>query len=123
MEKSSSIVTAPTSNSLIVVNEKTSKSKVVDYNDIYVSDSYSYYTSGSSNASSYDCEGQLNSAISYVRSNTTYKIYQIEGHDEAVTDTTNFGSDSNLKDIVSKYNAEIESIKLVNRTDIPIRGL
>ena len=109
---------APTSNSLIVVNEKTSKSKVVDYNDIYVSDSYSYYTSGSNNASSYDCEGQLNSAISYVRSNTTYKIYQIEGHDEAVTDTTNFGSDSNLKDIVSKYNAEIESIKLVNRTEI-----
>ena len=45
-------------------------------------------------------------------------IYQIEGHDEAVTDTTNFGSDSNLKDIVSKYNAEIESIKLVNRTEI-----
>ena len=88
--------TAPTSNSLIVVNEKTSKSKVVDYNDIYVSDSYSYYTSGSNNASSYDCEGQLDSAISYVRSNTTYKIYQIEGHDEAVTDTTNFGSDSNL---------------------------
>ena len=61
---------------------------------------------------------QLDSAISYVRSNTTYKIYQIEGHDEAVTDTTNFGSDSNLKDIVSKYNAEIESIKLVNRTEI-----
>ena len=78
--------TAPTSNSLIVVNEKTSKSKVVDYNDI--------------------------------RSNTTYKIYQIEGHDEAVTVTTNFGSASNLKDIVSKYNAEIESIKLVNRTEI-----
>ncbi len=110
--------TAPTSNSLIVVNEKTKKSKVVDYNDIYVSDSYSYYMTGSSSATSYDCEGQLNSALAYVRTNETYKLYQVEGHDEVVTDSSSFGTISNLEEIITKYNAEIENIKLINRDKI-----
>lgn len=110
--------TAPTSNSLIVVNEKTKKSKVIDYNDIYVSDSYSYYMTGSSSATSYDCEGQLNSALAYVRTNETYKLYQVEGHDEVVTDSSSFGTASNLEEIITKYNAEIENIKLINRDKI-----
>ena len=110
----------PTEGSIIVYSEKTKKSKVVDYNSIYVSDSYSYYTTGSSSATSYDCEGQLDSVIASVRTKNTYKIYQVEGHDEAVTDTTNFGSSSNLTDIISKYNCEVESVKLLALDSIPV---
>ncbi len=54
--------TAPSAKSLIVYNSKNKKSKVIDYNNIYVTDSSSYYSSQSS-ASQYDCEGQLDSAI------------------------------------------------------------
>ncbi|WP_302626520.1 Gldg family protein [uncultured Eubacterium sp.] len=111
--------TAPTAGSIIVYNDKTKKSKVVDYNDIYISDNYSYYYSGQSGASSYDCEGQLDSAIAYVRTENTYKIYQVEGHDEAVLDTTNFGTLNNLTDIIQKYNCEIEQIKLLSMKSIP----
>jgi ABC-2 type transport system permease protein len=110
--------TAPSSGSIIVYNEKNQKSKVVDYSDIYVSDSSYYYYTGETSASEYDCEGQLDTAIAYVRSENTYKIYQIEGHDEAVLDSSTFGTDNSLEEIIEKYNCEIESVKLVNRTEI-----
>lgn len=112
--------TAPSGGSIIVYNEKTKKSKVVDYSEIYVSDSSSYYYTGESSASSYDCEGQLDAAISYVRSENTYKIYQIEGHDEAVLDSSNFGTSSNLTEAIEKYNCEVESVKLVNKEKISV---
>lgn len=112
--------TAPSEGSIIVYNEKTSKSKVVDYNDIYEVDSSSYYYTGQTSASSYDCEGQLDTAISYVRTDNVQKIYQIEGHDEAVLDSTNFGTSSNLTEIIEKYNCEVESIKLVNKDKISV---
>ena len=109
--------TAPSGGSIIVYNEKTKKSKVVDYSEIYVTDSSSYYYTGQSTASSYDCEGQLDTAIAYVRTENSQKIYQVEGHDEAVLDSTNFGTSSNLTDIIEKYNCEVESIKLVNKEE------
>lgn len=103
---------APTASSIIVVNDATGKYKVVDYNDIYVMDQYSYYYTGQSSYSEYDCEGQLDSAISYVQSEKTQKIYQIEGHNEAVLDAQNFGTSENLTKAIEKYNCEIESVKL-----------
>ena len=109
---------APTSGSLIIYCESTKKSKVVDYNNIYVSDSYSYYTSGSSSASEYDGEGQIDSAIAYVRSKSTYKIYKITGHDEATSDTSKFGSSQQLSEVIEKYNCEVEEISLLNRKEI-----
>lgn len=112
--------TAPSGGSIIVYNKNTEKSKVVDYSEIYVSDSSSYYYTGESSVSSYDCEGQLDAAISYVRSENTYKIYQVEGHDEAVSDSGNFGTSSNLTDIIEKYNCEVESIKLINKEKISV---
>lgn len=112
--------TAPSGGSIIVYNEKTKKSKVVDYSAIYTSDSSSYYYTGESSASSYDCEGQLDTAISYVRSESTYKVYQIEGHDEAVLDSSNFGTSNNLTEIIEKYNCEIESVKLINKEKISV---
>lgn len=110
--------TAPTANSLIVVNKANGKSKVIDYHDIYQMDEYSYYYSGQTSYTGYDCEGQLDSAISYVQSDETYTIYQIEGHDEAVLDSKNFGTDENLKKTMEKYNCEITSINLLSMEEI-----
>lgn len=110
--------TAPTAGSIIVYNASNKKSKVVDYNNIYVTDNSAYYYSGASASTTYDCEGQLDSAISYVRSNSTYKIYQVTGHNEIVSDSNNFGTMENLKDIISKYNCEIEEINLLSKSSI-----
>ncbi len=110
--------TAPTAGSIIVYNASNKKSKVVDYNNIYVTDNSAYYYSGASASTTYDCEGQLDSAISYVRSNSTYKIYQVTGHNEVVSDSNNFGTMENLKDIISKYNCEIKEINLLSKSSI-----
>lgn len=110
--------TAPTANSLIVVNESNGKSKVIDYYDIYEMDYSSYYSSGSASYTGYDCEGQLDSAISYVQSDDVYTIYQIEGHDEAVLDSTNFGTSETLTEMIEKYNCEVASLNLLSVEEI-----
>lgn len=109
--------TAPSAKSLIVYNSKNKKSKVIDYNNIYVTDSSSYYSSQSS-ASQYDCEGQLDSAISYVRTNKTATIYEVDGHNEVGLDSNTFGTDNNLKEIIEKYNCEVETVKLLGVKEI-----
>ena len=109
--------TAPSAKSLIVYNSKNKKSKVIDYNNIYVTDSNSYYSSQSS-ASQYDCEGQLDSAISYVRTNKTATIYEVDGHNEVGLDSNTFGTDNNLKEIIEKYNCEVETVKLLGLKEI-----
>ena len=64
------------SNSVIVESSK--RSRVVDYNDLYVSEfDYSMY---SQNVTGYDAEGQITSAISYVLSEDMPKIYMVTGH-------------------------------------------
>lgn len=110
--------TAPTANSLIVENKKTGKSKVIDYNEIYVTDQYSYYYTGQQPETEYDCEGQLDSAIAYVQKENTGKVYQVEGHDEAVLDSQNFGTSDKLKEIIDKNNCEIESVNLLSKKEI-----
>lgn len=112
--------TAPSANSIIVENKATGKSKVIDYYDIYVTDSSSYYYTGSYGSSSYDCEGQLDSAIAYVQSDKTQKIYQIEGHDEVVSDSQKFGTMSTLTDIIEKYNCEVETVNLLSVEEISV---
>ncbi len=111
--------TAPTEGSLIVVDEETGKSKVIDYYDIYVSDYSSYYTTGSY-TTDYDCEGQIDSALTYVRSEDMYTIYQIEGHDEAINDSNNFGTSETLTDIIEKYNCGIETVTLATMNEISV---
>lgn len=105
--------TAPTSNSLIVVNEDNGKSKVVDYSEIYIADSSSYYYTGSTTYTGYDCEGLLDSAISYVSSESNPVIYQIEGHDE-------IGMGEEFTAALEKMNCAIESIKLPSMDKIEV---
>ena len=59
------------------------KNESLSFDDILVSDSYSYYTTGSSSASEFDGEGQFTSAINSVTSEQTEKIYYTTGHGEA----------------------------------------
>lgn len=71
-----------TNNSLVV--EAGDKSRYIAYSDIYEADMSSYYmgTSGSV-ATSFDGEGQITSAISYVVSTDLPQVYLLSGHGEA----------------------------------------
>ena len=96
------------SNSLIVESAK--RSRVIDYNDIYVSEfDYSTY---SQNVTGYDAEGQITSAISYVLSEDMPKIYMVTGHGELELDST-------FTDIIQKANIDTETINLMDYDAIP----
>lgn len=95
-------------NSLIVVNGE--KSKVIDYNNLYEM-SYDYY-SGSSSATGFDGEGQIDSAISYVTSENLPKIYTLEGHGELEIN-------SSLKENLEKANYETEALNLLSEEKVP----
>lgn len=96
------------SNSVIVESSK--RSRVVDYNDLYVREfDYSTY---SQNVTGYDAEGQITSAISYVLSEDMPKIYMVTGHGELELDST-------FTDIIQKANIDTETINLMDYDAVP----
>lgn len=96
------------SNSVIVESSK--RSRVVDYNDLYVSElDYSTY---SQNVTGYDAEGQITSAISYVLSENMPKIYMVTGHGELELDST-------FTDVIQKANIDTETINLMDYDAVP----
>lgn len=95
----------PALNSVIVVCGD--KSKVVDYNSIYSYDQSGY----SYQATSYDGEGQITSAISYVAGSSGGKIYYTTGHSE-------LSLSSGMTDAINKSNLETSEINLLSE-DIP----
>lgn len=96
------------SNSVIV--ESSRRSRVVDYNDLYVSElDYSTY---SQNVTGYDAEGQITSAISYVLSENMPKIYMVTGHGELELDST-------FTDAIQKANIDTETINLMDYDAVP----
>ena len=96
------------SNSVIVESSK--RSRVVDYNDLYVSEfDYSTY---SQNVTGYDAEGQITSAISYVLSEDMPKIYIVTGHGELELDST-------FTDMIQKANIDTETINLMDYDAVP----
>lgn len=105
--------TAPSSNSLIVVNKSNNKSRVIDYSDIYIADTSSYYYTGQTSYTGYDCEGKVDSAISYVLSENNPVIYEITGHDEV-------GMGTCFSEAIEKMNCDIEEIKLASMDDISV---
>lgn len=105
--------TAPSSNSLIVVNKSNNKSRVIDYSDIYIADTSSYYYTGQTSYTGYDCEGKVDSAISYVLSENNPVIYEITGHDEV-------GMGTSFSEAIEKMNCDIEEIKLASMDDISV---
>ena len=96
------------SNSVIV--ESSRRSRVVDYNDLYVSElDYSTY---SQNVTGYDAEGQITSAISYVLSENMPKIYMVTGHGELELDST-------FTDAIQKADIDTETINLMDYDAVP----
>lgn len=94
-------------NSLIV--ECGDKYRYISYSDIYLTDAD--YTTYSYNYS-FDGEGALTSAISYVTSDETPKIYYLEGHGESELP-------SEFSKQIKKKNIETESLSLLNIDEIP----
>ena len=99
-------------DTIVISCKDTGKTKFVSFDDILVSDSYSYYTTGSSSASEFDGEGQFTSAINSVTSEQTEKIYYTTGHGEAAF------SDSGTK-LFSKNNLTTDEVNLMMTGEIP----
>lgn len=101
--------TAPTSNSLIVVNKMNGKSKIIDYSEIY--ETSMDYTTYQTTTTGYDGEGRITSAISYVTSEDNATIYVVTGHNET-------GMGESFTDAVEKLNIAVEEINLLNYEEI-----
>lgn len=99
-------------NVIVVSCDATGKSTTIAFSDIIQSDYYSYYTTGTASESSFDGEGQLTSAINYVTSEETSKIYRTSGHGEATFS-------SSVSDLLTKNNLETEEINLSMNPKIP----
>ncbi|WP_029324643.1 Gldg family protein [Butyrivibrio sp. AE3004] len=99
-------------SSVIVVNENTGRSRVVNYNDMYET-SVNYQTYQQT-VTGYDTEGEITYALQYVclPEDKLMKAYVVTGHKEG-----NF-SDS-FNDVISKDNMDITEISLLTTTEIP----
>ena len=99
-------------NTIYVSCEATGKSTTVSFDKILVSDSSSYYYSGSSSYTSFDGEGQLSGAVNYVTSDVQKKIYTVTGHGEGSLSTT-------ITDLMTKNNYTTEELNLLMTDSIP----
>lgn len=101
---------AVSSGSLIVASEK--RSKVIDYNSLYITSidysSYSY----NQTVTGYDAEGQITSAIAYVTNDNMPKVYMITGHGEKEWE-------SSFTTAIEKENVDYEEISLLNYEEVP----
>ena len=64
------------SNTIVVSCPDTEKTTTISFTDIIVYDQSSYYMTGQMQESQFDAEGQLTSAVNYVTSEETKKIYR-----------------------------------------------
>jgi len=95
-------------NSLIV--ESGDKSKVLEYSSLY--ETQMDYETYQSETTGFDGEGQLTSAISYVTSDNTAILYQVEGHGEQALPST-------LTSSVEKENIDLTSLSLLTQESVP----
>lgn len=100
------------SYSLVVTCPDTDKSTTIDFNDIIVYDYSQYYYGGNITEKEFDGEGQLASAIDYVTSDNTKKIYMMTGHEEQ-----SFSTD--LEDLIQKANMTTEEYNMLTDGAIP----
>lgn len=97
----------PTNNSLVIVGPK--RSRVVDYNDIYTYEYYSYYEY---QITGYDGEGQVAAALSYVTTDEMPKIYVVDGHEEWMLE-------NQFVQAVQKENIAYEILSLLRVDAVP----
>ncbi|MCQ2505992.1 MAG: GldG family protein [Lachnospiraceae bacterium] len=101
------------SHSIIVVNEKTGKSKYIDYEELLVIEygiNYNTYQY-EANVVGVDIEGQINSAIAYVSGAKMPKLYEVSGHGETALGTT-------AKESLTKSMITYDTVKTLQE-DIP----
>ena len=84
---------------------------MIDYNNIYVSDYSSYYTTGSY-STSFDGEGQITSAVANVTSNEIPAAYTLTGHGESTVG-------SSLSSLMTKQNISLQDLNLMTSGGIP----
>lgn len=99
-------------DSILISCEDTDKSTVVTFSEILVSDEYSYYMTGNTEATEFDGEGQFTSAVNYVTSATTKKIYYTSGHGENTFSTS-------VSELLDKNNMTSEELNLIMKNAIP----
>ena len=95
--------------SLIV--ESASTFKIIDYYDIYSLDLYAYYYQGIQQYT-FNGERLLTSALDFVTSGNTPKIYTLTGHSEAALSET-------LKTQITDLNYVISELKLLTVSEVP----
>lgn len=95
-------------NSLIVV--KGDKSKVLQYNSLYTMETDPQTMQNS--VTGFDGEGQLTSAISYVTSENTPIVYQVEGHGEQSLPGI-------ITEAIEKDNMDVKSVNLLTQEKVP----
>ena len=97
---------------ILISCEETGKSTSVTFDDILVTDEYSYYMTGSSSPTDFDGEGQFTSAINFVASGETKKLYYTSGHGEQTFS-------SSVTELLEKNNIEGEEVNLLMTNEIP----
>lgn len=83
------------------------KSKIVSYSDMW--ESSMDYSTYSTTTTGFDGEGQITSAISYVTSDTSAKMYLVTGHGELTMSEIS----ENLTDAIEKANMETEELAIM----------
>lgn len=99
-------------NSIIVSCEETGKSETIYFDDILVVDAYSYYMTGSADATEFDGEGQLTSAVNYVISGDQNIVYYTSGHGEQSFSTS-------VQEQMQKNNISSSELNLLMEEEIP----
>lgn len=97
----------PSANSLIVTGP--SRNRVVDYNDIYAYEYYSYYEY---QITGYDGEGQIAAAMAYVTTDDMPKIYVVGGHEELALE-------GDFAQTIQKKNIAYEELSLLTVDAVP----
>ena len=96
-------------NSVIVVDNKTNRSKYIDGSKML---SISYNQMGQSTPTGIDFEGKVTAAIQYVTTEDCPKFYQVVGHGEKEAGKI-------FTDLLEKVSIELESLTLAKETKIP----
>lgn len=95
-------------NSLVV--ESGGRYKAVNYTDLY--DYTVDYSTYQQTVTGYDAEGQIDSAIAYVVSDSLPKVYLLTGHGEE-------SIGSNFTAVLSKLNCDYEDLDLMKNDTVP----
>lgn len=99
-------------NVVVVGCEETGRETKINFSEIIQFDEYTYYTTGQIKETQFDGEGQFTSAVNYVTSDETKKIYRTSGHGEQAFSST-------VNEMFTRNNMEVSEINLLMDPTIP----